>query len=137
MATSVSVATKQPVKTLEEMVDELGDLEKELMPLRPKMKRADDLRSEIRSRYDEKPEDKSFSIEGDRFALNVGARKIQKHVNIAKLYKSVKLSVFLKIVGVTLTSLKEHCEEYVVDSVISEQQTGYRPLELTEKGQPA
>jgi len=129
----VSTKTKA---TLAEIVDELGDLEVELKPLTPKLRRADQLKKEIRERYDAKAEDASFVAEGERFVVNIGARKMQTHVNVAKLYKSVKLSVFLKIVGVTLKSLADNCDQWIIDAVTAEQQTGYRPLEVTQRGQP-
>jgi hypothetical protein len=54
------------------LADELGEVERQLAPLKSLFARAEQLRSEIRSEFKDAPVDRSFEIKGERFVLQVG-----------------------------------------------------------------
>lgn len=116
------------------LVDEIGDLETELAPHKTKEARLKKLREQLRAEYDTKPAKVKYTAEGKRYAIEIGARGWQTIVNLSKLYKSVKLNVFLQIVGATLKAIEQHAGAAVLASVTHEDQTGHRSLTITAKG---
>lgn len=118
------------------MVDEIGDLERELAPHKPKITRLDNLRKKLRDEYEGQPAASAFTSDGARYAIEVGARGWQTLIDVSKLFKSVKVNDFLKMAGITLKALNSTCSPAVAASVISEAQTGPRSLVVTAKGAP-
>jgi hypothetical protein len=134
------VASKTPAVSpdpkLIALVDEIGDLEKELAPHKPKAARLEKLRKQLRDRYDDKPADQPVTADGARYCIELGARAMQTVVNVPKLFKAMKLATFLKVATVTLKAITAECTPGVAGSVITEAQTGPRSLTITEKGKP-
>jgi hypothetical protein len=134
------VASKTPAVSpdpkLTALVDEIGDLEKELAPHAGKAARLEKQRKKLRELYDDKPASQPYTADGARYCIELGARGMQTVVNIPKLFKSVKLATFLKIATVTLKAITAECTPGVAGSVLTEAQTGHRSLKITEKGKP-
>jgi hypothetical protein len=117
-------------------VDELGDLEKELAPLRPKIARLELLRKSVRSRFDDSPADESFDAVGDRFVVSVGARSMESIVDMPRLIKLAGIKLVQTFARVTLKDLEAHTTFAMRAQVVSQQQTGYRTLKALERGKP-
>jgi hypothetical protein len=133
---SKNPAVQTPDPKLTALVDEIGDLEKELAPHKPKAARLEKLRKQLRDLYDDKPASTPYTADGARYCIELGARGMQTVVNIPKLFKSVKLADFLKLAYVTLKDITAQCSPGVAASVLTEKQTGHRSLTITEKGKP-
>lgn len=130
-AAAAALALKQAAE-----VDELGDLEKELAPLRPKIARLELLRKSVRSRYDDSPADKTFEAVGERFVVSVGARSMESVVDVPRLIKLAGVKLVQKFARVTLKDLEANTTCAMRAQVISQQQTGYRTLKALERGKP-
>lgn len=131
---SAEVAAKLAACAAE--VDELGALEKELAPLKPKFDRLELLRKSVRSRYDASPAAETFEAKGERFVVLVGARANQSVIDHARLFKAVGAKMFAAIAKTTLKALQENCNCSVQAEVVSVQQIGARSLKTFERGTP-
>jgi prefoldin subunit 5 len=138
MAAKSSTKTQTPPEPadtqakLREMVDELGSLEKELSPFAGKIKRIDALRTSIRGEYATQPAGESFTVEGAKFAVAIGARGHQTIVDVKALYKAIRTAAFLEIVTVTQKALAA-VGAGVAAAVTREEQTGPRTLKIFER----
>lgn len=119
------------------IVDEIGDLEAELAPLKPKQARLDLLRASLRASYDDKPAADSFQVEGNRFVVIVGGRGDQKIVNILKLFKRIRAKLFLQIASVTLKAVEALPPDVELECVSKSVNTGPRTLKVFAKGRAA
>jgi hypothetical protein len=109
------------------LVDELGELDLEIAPLKSKIKRADALRLLLRNAFKSEPGDKSFSIEGAKWTLLLSACGNVSSVDAAKLASLVGAESFLAMADVSLKALAELPAE-VIAAVVSTTQTGTRSL---------
>lgn len=117
-------------------VDELGALEKEFAPLRPKLARIELLRASVRARFDASPAAETFEAAGARFVVVVGARANQSTIDIAKLVKAIGAKAFTVFARATLTDLEKHVDCGVRADVVTMAQTGARSLKTFERGAP-
>lgn len=117
-------------------VDELGALEKELAPLKPKLDRVELLRKSVRARYDASPAGECFEAKGSRFVVMVGARANQSVIDHARLFKAIGAKLFQSLAKTTLKALEENVSCAVRADVVSVQQIGARSLKTFERGTP-
>lgn len=117
------------------MVDEIGDLEKELNPLKPKTKRLNNLRTDLRLWYELKPAAESFSAEGTRYVAEVGECADENSVDIAALFRLIGPKRFLAIASVTLAAAKEALKPEEFEKIrVHFRYSGPRSIKITEKG---
>jgi hypothetical protein len=114
-------------------VDELGELEKEFAPLRPKLARLEALRAAVRRRYDDSPAARSFTARGDRFIVEVGPRGNESVIDFPALVKAIGLKAYAAFATCTLKAMRAHVAHDVARDVVRVEAVGYRPLKVTEK----
>lgn len=119
------------------IVDEIGDLERELAPLKPKAARLELLRKQLRYAYENSPAESEYTVEGSRYAIAVGPRGNQTVIDIPKLLKLIGVKLFARIASVTLKALESECAPDVVETVCSVSRLGSRPLKVLEKAAKA
>jgi hypothetical protein len=127
----MKTATK-PLNEIAAQVDELGSLEKELLPCRPKLARVEVLRKLIRTQYDALPADIVAQPRGARFFAVVGPRGFQSTINPAKLIKAIGLKLYASLAKVTLGTLEENVDVKIYAGVVTVDQTGPRSLNTFE-----
>ena len=118
------------------IVDEIGDLERELAPWKPKEARLEMLRRQARACYDALGANDTAEAQGERYVLLVGVSGIQQSVNVARLARTIKLSKLVEIVSCTLTNLRLAFPGIATQFIDSEQ-TGPRSLKVVERGRAA
>jgi hypothetical protein len=125
----------KPDALLAAVVDEIGALEAELAPLKPKAKRLEMLRGALRLAFDARPAAESFTCEGDRFVVQLGAKAEKRTVNGGKLFKRIGAKLFLTVANVTLKALEALGPEALdcIDSDLS----GPREITVMAKGRAA
>jgi hypothetical protein len=125
---------KNTKKPLAGAVDEIGLLERTLAPFKPKFARLEALRKLIRaSAADANPEDES-KIEGLKFHAFLGARTIERTVNVLKLSQLLSSRGLMAVVSCTLAALeREGINPAIVAQVVEATQTGTRPLVVIPK----
>ena len=114
-------------------VDELGALEKEFAPFKPKADRIEALRKAIRAHYDAKPADQPFEAKGERFIVSVGPRAEQRKIHFPKLVKLIGAARFSKFATCTLERLTQFAPEAEI-AVVEKEKTGARSLKVFERG---
>jgi hypothetical protein len=115
---------------LAKIVDELGALEKELTPLKPKLDRLDSLRRAVRTAFDSEPADQAYVADGKKYSVIVGMRAAQRIIpSILKVYSELKPKKFLEHCSFTLKALDAVGAGHLAET----QLTGPRSLKVLEK----
>jgi hypothetical protein len=122
-----------PASPLALLVDELGDLERELAPFKLKAARLEALRKSLRDSFRSQPSDGTFEVAGTRFLALVGPCSAQRLVNVTALFKLVGGMRFLKMAAVSLKALAENESTDVGLAVIETSDTGPRGLSVLAK----
>lgn len=113
------------------LVDELGDIERELAPFKAQIKRAEVLRSTIRGAYKGHDPAASFSVEGVRWRALLTACGNESIIDLPKLFRLAGETLFVECVSASLKTLEQKCAPAIVGAVVSTRQSGSRSLVLT------
>ena len=130
------MATPKPgiqASVIAEQCDELGALEKELLPLKPKFARIEMLRKAIRAHFDASPAAEAFEASGAKFLVLVGPRATERTINPAKLIKAIGAKVYATFATVTLKALEENVSCDIIAGVVTSAPTGSRTLKTFER----
>jgi len=117
-----------PAALLAEHVDELGALEKELVPIRPKLKRVEQLRELIRRRFESKPAGASFETRGRAYLATLGPQAFEASIDLDRLKKIIGLARYAEISRPTLKAIEESLAPDIVAKVVTHSYRGARPL---------
>ena len=120
------------LKLLASQVDELGALEKEFAPLKPKFERIEQLRKLIRDHFAFSDVAAPCMAQGERFVAQLGPLAIERRVDVPKLARAIGAKALYAIASVTLKALAESGHAAGDSIVVS--QTGARPIKMLEKG---
>ncbi len=112
------------------MIDELGDLEREVQPYRIKIARAEALRAAVRASFRGCSEP-NVAAEGKRWRVLLGPAGNQSTVDVPALVKLIGPALFAKLATVTVKALQTHCPPDVLGAVVSTEPNGPRSLTLT------
>jgi hypothetical protein len=112
------------------MIDELGDLEALVQPMRARIARIDTLRAALRGVYADKDMTACFTAKGLRFTCNVGAAGNTTVIDRAKLLKLLGPTHFAVVATVSSKAIKENCGPEILGAVSSTEQTGTRSLDI-------
>lgn len=119
----------QMPETLAQKIDRLGELESQLAPWTPRIKEAQQLRSEVAAEFEaleSKPVD--GTIKGARFFSIVGPPKLQTRIkSMRAVWKTVGQKLFLARCSYTLTNLKEDAPDQY-DKLVVAERTGPRDV---------
>jgi hypothetical protein len=126
-------AKAQKTDPISAIVDEIGVLEAELAPIKPKLNRLDALRRSIRLHCAGEAPTKELVIGGSHFYAFVGPCAFEQSVNNVKLAKLISPRAFVDLAKVALTDLKTSIEPRIAAAVIESAQTGTRPLKVVAK----
>lgn len=117
------------MNTLAAIADELGDLERELAPLKPKITRADALRKLLREAHRDEPAGDSFTVAGERWTVQLGPKGNESVVDTSRLAELVGIGKAYEFASITLKAL-ETCAPDIRAAVVSTNATGTRPLHV-------
>jgi hypothetical protein len=136
-ATTGTMATPAPQKNstapaVAAIVDELGFLEKEVAPWKPKMARVELLRKSLRAHYDAELASTPHQAEGKLWVATLGAKGLSGTVNVVKLSKLISLRALTCVVECTQKALAT-LPGVKAELVMEYDQTGSRTIELFEK----
>jgi hypothetical protein len=112
------------------MIDELGDLEAEVQPMKARIARIDTLRAALRAEYSTKDSLTPYTANGERFTLNVGAAGNATVIDRERLHKLIGPKKFMQVVTVTVKAITDLCGAAIAGAVSSSQQTGTRSLSI-------
>jgi len=135
-----SITQPEADSLLARAVDELGALEAELAPLKPKLARAEALRKALRDRFEGEAPEKACEARGARFIAALGPKAIERTVDVADLTKRIGWKLVLPLAKVALNALTRLTDPPAVNAAnasITSAATGPRPLKLFELGKAA
>lgn len=115
-------------EALAKMADELGELERELEPFKPKFARVEVLRAAIRSAFTRADPGRRYEVSGEHWTVLIGKSGNASIVDKPELLKLVGPSKFADIASITLRSLEEHCAKDILGAVVSLEAVGPRVL---------
>lgn len=130
-------AKTAPLPALARIADELGVLEKEyalaMAPFEMKLPRMKALREALQIACPAAAGDE-WTVEGERFGVNLTKRAQERTINFTKLVKAIGEKVFAKFATCTLAALEQNVAAAIAQSVVSTDRTGPRKLTTFEKG---
>ena len=119
------------------LVDELGDLERRLLPFKLAHKRRTEVLAEIQTWAAEQAGEVAVNYRGERFVANVSARERRRHPVLAKVFAAVGKLKFLAMCSVTLKAIEDTLpldkrEGLIVESLDGPRSVKVLPLEPIE-----
>ena len=116
------------------VVDEYGRLDRELEAVKPKIKRMEQLRSQIQSWYDKEDAAAEFRADGSEYTVGVGPRTLErKIISMKELKTRLGLVRFLQFAKFPLSVLDEIIAPADQSTLVSSDRTGSRRLEVIRK----
>jgi hypothetical protein len=116
------------------VVDELGQLEQNIAPMKDLEKRASELRAQVRGWFPKLDPAKSASVEGHKFICTVGSKENQRTIkDIYEVFKLAGSYEFLQRCTFTLKALKEIAPADKFEALTEEGRTGTRPVKTFAK----
>jgi len=128
---------REPLKTptSAELIDELGDLQKQIAAAAPLAKRAAAIRETILGWTKGLKATASATFDGTRYVAVVGACQNKRTIkDAAKVFDRLGKKVFLEVCSVALSAIEEHVPLPERPHYIEESLTGPRRLEVMARG---
>lgn len=149
-----SVPGPVPVPTRAELIDEYGEIDRELKLIEPKRKRLEELKVIIRAWYDQFPAERTFEEEGRLYKLVLSPREMEATPDIKEIFKRCldttpkviqalyarwgeKLIRFFELVSVSQKVIRERWGDKAVEEVFRRERTGSRKLTVVAKAGPS
>ena len=121
--------TPQPSRA--QLVDEFGELDRQVTEFAPIARRHRSLQDEIRSWYSDTPRDQAATAEGHVYNVQVSPRSEERQFSLAakvKIFAALKKQRFLELCSLTLKAVEMELGETYVDLNVSKDRTGSRKL---------
>jgi len=114
----------------EEIVDEFSKLDGQLQPIKPLLKRHDELRKKIQGWYDNEPAEQAFTVNGENGnVVSVSARSHEtKIVAMSKLFTSLGKARFIALVHMPLKNLYSAFSRDAAADYVETERTGSRTV---------
>lgn len=124
--------------TREQLVDEFGELDRQIAALKPKLDRYESLKKEIRGWYQDHAADQPAIASGAVYEIQVSARGRERSLSLkAKLtvFAKLKKARFVELASITLTAIERAPElgEEFLAKICEWKQTGARTLIVVAK----
>ena len=124
----------KPPANAAEIIDELGDIEKKLEPLKKLKTRRDQLRAQVLGWTEKLEPNKGQIFDGLRFAVHISPRSSQCSIrSMAKLSEKVGMKAFLTHCSFTLGKAKELLSGDDFKKLTVEGQTGPRDVSIVPR----
>jgi hypothetical protein len=124
---------ERAAQALAAMADELGELEKEIEPYKPKFGRIEVLRSAIRAAFAKADPGKRYEVSGENWTVLLGKAGNVSVVHKSELLKLVGPSKFAECASITLKALEENFSADILGAVVSLESVGPRVLTVIPK----
>ena len=121
-----------PPSTVDEFCD-LIKLRKEFAPFESRYQK---LYGELKALLSKEPGDAALTATGERHCLNISACAMDRTPDVAKVRKRLGAALFLTVVKVTVTALKEFLLDAEIEPMLIVTQSGprrYNPVPIAAK----
>ena len=117
------------------LIDEYGELDRQVQAFKPKADRHEKLKGIIKSWYDDAPADATAIAEGSLYDVQVGVRaKERTWRSMTKVYKAVGgCSAFLNLCSIAIEAVVGAIGKAKAEELLVESQTGSRRLKAVAK----
>ena len=129
---TLRIVPSDPAEQLRQYVDELGALEKELVEIRPKLRRVEVLHGLIRDRFRSHAATEAVEARGVRYGVTLGPCAFRSTVDYDAVRKAMGLAAYAEIAQPTLKALEATLAPDVVARVVTYDYTGARPVKTFE-----
>jgi hypothetical protein len=129
---ALRIVPADPAALLRQYVDELGALERELVEIRPKLRRVEVLHGLIRERFAQAAAASSFETRGERYGCTLGQCAYRSSVDYEGVRKHLGLRAYSEIATPTLKDLEATLPPDVLARVVQYDYTGARPIKTFE-----
>lgn len=112
-----------------ELIDEYGRLDAELIPVRAKLRRVEELGRAIRSMHAEAIAEHSVTASGDVYEVVLGPAAMQtKITDLSAAFRLLGRAKFLAAASITLKALEQHADAAAIAALTTRERTGPRTL---------
>lgn len=113
-----------------ELVDEYGELQRQVDEFKPTAERHKKVKEEIEACYADGAATSEFTAYGFIYQAQIGAKKWERTiVSMAKLFAALKKESFLALCGFTLKNLDgQNLPEAQLERIVRKEQTGSRAI---------
>lgn len=120
-----------PPPTRQQLIDEFGELDRQIQEFAPKAKRFKVLQDQIRSWYEAHPADQPAIAEGTVYQIQVGARGLERFFNLkakTKIFTQLGKAKALELFSITLKAVEDSLGRGDMELLVSQALTGSRKL---------
>lgn len=122
----------------ESILDEYGELSRQVAAFDPIKKRHEKLRTQILTWYPDLPDEESKALSGDLYDVTITPRETQRRIiNMSRVYRGLGRDKFFKVCKVTIEALEEAFGKIGAAAHLVSQQTGPRHVVAVAKASPA
>lgn len=122
-------APASPYPKIAAMVDELGDIDRRLAPVRTLIAREEALRKNLRAAHTDHTADQEVRAAGSRFYAILGPKAAQRSIDFVRLVKKIGAARFVKFATCSLEALEKHAPGAEAEFV-TKANTGSRPIRI-------
>jgi hypothetical protein len=115
----------------DQLIDEFGELDRQIQEFAPKVKRHKALQEVIRSWYQGHPADQPAIAEGHLYTVQVGARSEERYFDLkakAAIWKRMGKAAALEAFNITLKAVEEALGKFELEALVSKANVGTRKL---------
>ena len=126
--------------TREQLIDEFGELDRQIQEFAPKAKRYKILQDTIRSWYADFPAERPDTLAGAHYLVQVSARTEERYFSLkakAKIFSSLGKAKALELFSITLKAVEDALGKAVLEDLVSRAHSGSRKLVAVAKAPPA
>jgi hypothetical protein len=110
------------------IVDEYAQLNQELQPAKPLLRRHDDLARIIRSWHANDDPEQTVTSKGEKFEVILGPAGMQTEIDLVGVYAALGHDKFLNVSSVTLRSLESVLDSGSIAALSRKARTGTRTI---------
>ena len=126
--------------TRQQIIDEFGELDRQIQEFAPKRKRYEILQGTIRSWCEDLPAAMPTTVEGEQYIVQVGARTEERFFTLkakAKIFSQLGKAKALELFTITLKSVEDSLGKLALEELVSRAHSGSRKLVAVAKAPPA
>lgn len=116
------------------LIDEYGELSRQLDAMKPAVVRHKVLAQEIQAHFENAPAGETIVVDGSVYQLQILPRDNQTRIrSMSKVYRALGQKLFIELCSITLKAVRENLASEVYESLVLTERTGLRPLKAVAR----
>jgi hypothetical protein len=134
---SIGIVALAVVPSQSALIDEFGELDRQVQAFQPIVSRHEELKKIIKSWYDDWPAEQAAIASGKLYTLQISPRENQRSiVSIAKVAKLLGAKVFQAMATVPIKALEDRLGKVAAAKLLCESRTGSRRIKTVANAAP-